>query len=160
MKKDAFGELYCLYFKQVYLYAYSLCRNHHMAEDLTNDTFYKAMLALDKEVPSTKYWLLRVCRNLFFDFCRKNRDKILPLEDALLSRDEDPLEKLLQDEKHRRLYRAMQALSQWDRELLTMFYYGECSIHWISDFTGHSPGAVKTALSRARSRLKNLMQEE
>lgn len=101
MKKDILDDVYRLYSKQVYLYAYSLCRNHHMAEDLTGDTFYKAMLALDQDVPSIKYWLLRVCRNLFFDSGRKNQGDPLPLEEEMLSGGENPLERLLQNEKHR-----------------------------------------------------------
>ncbi|WP_091231323.1 sigma factor [Fontibacillus panacisegetis] len=55
VKKDALDEVYRLYSKQVYLYAYSLCRNYHMAEDLIRDTFYTAMLALDKDMPNIKY---------------------------------------------------------------------------------------------------------
>lgn len=160
MKKDTLDEVYRLYSRQVYLYACSLCGNHHMAEDLTGDTFYKAMLALDKDVPSIKYWLLRVCRNLFADRCRKSHGEALPLEEELISGGGDPLEKLLQNEKYRKLYAAMQELSQSDREQLTMFYFLDCSIHQISAFTGRTPGAVKTALSRARVRLKRLLQEE
>lgn len=160
MKKDALDEVYRLYSKQVYLYAYSLCGNYHMAEDLTGDTFYKAMLALDKDVPSIKYWLLRVCRNLFFDCCRKNPKEILPLEETLISSGSDPLENLLQNEKKQQLSAAIQELSPMDRELLTMFYFLDCSIHQIAAFTERTPGSVKTALSRARGRLKNILQED
>ncbi|QIB68944.1 sigma-70 family RNA polymerase sigma factor [Aminipila butyrica] len=160
MKKDALDEVYRLYSKQVYLYAYALCGNVHMAEDLTGDTFYKAMLALDKHVPNIKYWLLRVCRNLFFDCCRKGPKEMLPLEETVLSTGEDPLEMLLQNEKKQQLSAAMKELSQSDRELLTMFYFLDCSIHQIAAFTERTPGSIKTALSRARIRLKNILQED
>ena len=67
MKNDDLEEVYSLYAKQVYLYARSLCNNHYMAEELTSDTFYKALLSLDGKSTSIKYWLLRVCRNLFLE---------------------------------------------------------------------------------------------
>lgn len=159
MRTDALDDVYRLYSRQVYLYAYSLCGNHHMAEDLTGDTFYKAMLAMDRDIPSIKYWLLRVCRNQFFDQCRKNQGETLPFEEEFLSNGEDPLEQLVLNEKKRNLYTAMRELSQWDRELITMFYFLDCSIQQIAVFTERSPGAVKTALSRARSRLKKLLKE-
>ncbi|WP_313340456.1 hypothetical protein [Sedimentibacter sp.] len=39
-----------------------------MAQDLTSETFFKAMLSLDDNVLYIKYWLFRVCKNLFIDY--------------------------------------------------------------------------------------------
>lgn len=44
---DQMEKLYIKYHKELYLYAFSLCKNHHLAQDLTSDTFFKAYLSLD-----------------------------------------------------------------------------------------------------------------
>ena len=45
-----FQEVYDLYFRDVYRYALSLCRNEAVAEEITQETFYKALAKLDKEI--------------------------------------------------------------------------------------------------------------
>ena len=42
-----FKEVYKLYFRDVYHYTYSLCRNASMAEEITQETFFKALNGLD-----------------------------------------------------------------------------------------------------------------
>lgn len=160
MTQDALEHVYTLYARQVYLYARSLCGSHHVAEELTADTFYKAMLALDKESPHIKYWLLRVCRNLFVDHCRRSKREPVPLPEALSATECDPADIHWQSEERRALYLAMLRLSAHDRELLTMYYFLDCTIAQIAAHTGRTAGAVKTALCRARTRLKNMMEEE
>lgn len=73
MINDKIEELYIKYHKEVYLYAYSLCKNHHISQDLTSDTFYKAYLSMNSEVEYIKYWLFRVCKNQYIDYLRKSK---------------------------------------------------------------------------------------
>ena len=46
-KVTNFHEVYNLYFRDVYRYALSLCRNESVAEDITQETFYKALEKLE-----------------------------------------------------------------------------------------------------------------
>ena len=43
-----FDEIYKRYFNDVYKYALSLTRNEHIAEEITQETFFKALRAIDK----------------------------------------------------------------------------------------------------------------
>ena len=163
MKQDMLEELYRSCAGQVYLYALSLCKDPHQAEELTSDTFYKALLCLEEEREGVKYWLLKVCRNLFLDRARRQRRrKELPLEEEWLTGQgqDNPLEEYLQNEERQALYRALLRLPPFDRELLTMFYFAGCGTAQIASLTGKTPGAVKTGLSRARIRLKKGLEEE
>ena len=73
MLNDRLEQLYSKYYRQVYLYALSLCRSRHQADDLTSETFFKALLSLQESTPYIKYWLFRVCKNLYLDSMRKKQ---------------------------------------------------------------------------------------
>lgn len=64
MVTDDLENLYIKYHRELYLYAFSLCKNYHLAEDLTSDTFFKAMISLDEESSYIKYWLFRARKKL------------------------------------------------------------------------------------------------
>jgi RNA polymerase sigma-70 factor (ECF subfamily) len=160
VRHDELEELYRAYAKEVYLYALALCKDAHLAEDLTCDTFYKALLSLDSNTTGVKFWLLRVCKNLFIDWQRKKRrERGVLAEEAVLGGN-SPLDTVLQNDTRQRLYRSMLRLSETDREMLAMFYFLDCGTAQIAALLGRSAGAVKTGLSRARARLKKILEEE
>ena len=162
MNKNDIEHLYTIYGKQIFLYALTLCKNWHSAEDLTSEAFYKALLSLDDDVKNIKSWLFRVCRNLFIDdYRKKKREVIQEIEDDCLSSGEaGPLDTVLKDDAHQKLYLAIMKLSQSDREILVMYYFLNCDIKQISIHFARTTGATKTSLSRARSRLKKVLEEE
>ena len=160
MNGDLLEDIYRRYYNDVYLYAYSLCRSRHKAQELTSDTFFKALLSCDRETPSMKYWLLRVCKNTFLDERRKERKRgLFPLDDLPLKADEqDPLDQILQKNAEKSLYQAILRLPEATREVLLLFYFHGFSGKQIADMTGRTPGAVRTLLYRARTQLRDLLK--
>ena len=73
MKPKQLEDLYGRYAQELYLYAYSLCQNRSMAQDLVSDTFYRALLSLEGTDLGWRSWLYRVCRNLWMDYLRRQR---------------------------------------------------------------------------------------
>ncbi|MBP1582097.1 MAG: RNA polymerase sigma factor [Oscillospiraceae bacterium] len=159
MEKDLLEEIYARYYRDVYLYAYSLCKNHHLAQEICSDTFFKALISCDDNTAAIDYWLLRVCKNCFIDQWRRvRRRKEQPLEEIpLQAENSDPLEQILQQEERRRLYQAILQLPEAAREVVLLFYFHGFSGQQIAALTGRSPGAVRTLLYRARSQLKELL---
>ena len=51
MNHDELEQLYRQYYNELYLYAYSMCRNHTAAQDIVSDTFFKALLSLKDDHP-------------------------------------------------------------------------------------------------------------
>lgn len=85
MEKWTLDDLYRFYLHDVYRYLLSLTRDHHVAEDLVQETFYRAYVAFEKaEVDKVKPWLFRVARNAFIDHYRKNK-RVIPAEDSELN---------------------------------------------------------------------------
>ena len=153
MESDVLRELYEKYHQKAYLYVLSLCRDKETAEDIVSEGSEKAFLTVEGCPEGFFWWLLRVCRNLWLDTLRKQKRQggEMPKEIPV---PEDALSGVLQKEENRRLYTAMNRLSPADRELLIWHYFGGLSIRQMAGLRGISETAVKTALFRARARLK------
>ena len=66
----------------------------------------------------------------------------------------------MQEERYAALYRALAKLPERPRELLTLHYFGGLPLARVGELAGLSPGAAKTALCRARQRLRQIMEED
>ncbi|UQZ35271.1 RNA polymerase subunit sigma-24 [Paenibacillus sp. PK3_47] len=72
MKPNSLDDHYQSYVHDIYRYLYALSRDHHLAEDLMQETFYRAYLYLeDCREDRIKPWLFRVAYNAFIDYTRK-----------------------------------------------------------------------------------------
>ena len=144
MEPRTLEELYRRYAGELYLYAYSLCQNEAQAQDLTAEAFCRALLALDGADAGWRSWLYKVCRNLWLDQVRRSRRLAPEPPGPELAAEGDVLEELLQEERRRAVYRAVQALSPVDRE--------------AGEAMGLTPGAARTLLCRARKKLKSRLE--
>ena len=158
---DQMEKLYREYYREVYLYALSLCKDYHLAQDLTAEAFYRAYLSVDEAETYIKYWLFKVCKNLYVDFLRKNREDSYT-EPRELSQGEEnsPLEKLIKGEENRRLYSAILRLGEGSREILILYYFGGYSVKEIAKVRRMTENAVKTTLFRARRQLRSDMEDK
>ena len=93
-----FEQIYNTYFNPVYLYIRKLSGNEHIAEEITSETFFKAMQSIDsfREDCDLRVWLCQIAKNCYYSHLKKQKNisKIegLELEDLV-----DP--NLLIDEK-------------------------------------------------------------
>jgi len=159
MEKDDMEIVFNKYNRELYLYAFSLCKNHHLAQDLTSDTFYKAYLSMD-DVKYFKFWLFRVCKNLYLDICKKNKVMDSKFKfDELSVETETPLDKIIINERKKQIFKVILELNDSYKEILILYYYSDFSIKEISLSKDISIGATKTMLSRARKKLKLKMEE-
>ena len=138
MEPRTLEELYRRYAGELYLYAYSLCQNEAQAQDLTAEAFCRALLALDGADAGWRSWLYKVCRNLWLDQVRRSRRLAPEPPGPELAAEGDVLEELLQEERRRAVYRAVQALSPVDREIVTLHYYGGLSLKEAGEAMGLS----------------------
>lgn len=153
-------KLYIKYHRELFLYAFSLCKNYHLAQDLTSDAFFKAYLSLD-DVDYIKYWLFRVCKNLYFDFLKENREyssgNIL---ENTLTNNKTALDKIIESEDKKNLYNLILSLHESYKEVLILYYFSNFSLKEISMIRNTTEGAAKTMLFRARKRLKRELEGE
>lgn len=161
MNNDNFEILYKKYNRELYIYALSLCKDYHLSQDLVSETFFKALLSLDIGEGYIKYWLFRVCKNLYLDYLKKNsRLEDMEVSANKLSIEDDTLDKIILNEDRRRIYYKVLSLQLSYKEIIILYYYCNLSLKEISSITGISQGAARTLLFRARKKLKEFLEEE
>lgn len=146
-------QLYQKYQKEIYLYLYSLCKNRDLAEDLTQETFLKAILSLPDSHTNVRAWLYMVARNLYFNHKKKDRKQV-SLEEFGDEMCDDTstqvLEHLLQDERRRLLYQALQHLKEDKREVLMLQYFGGLSQKEIAALLRKTPENIRILAYRGK----------
>ncbi len=143
------------YRNNLYVMAFSVCKNAHDAEDVVQDTFIQYW-AIKKEFESEQHiraWLLRVAinkaKNKNSVFFRRNS---LPLEDYIQTL-------TFESEESSELFEAVMHLPEKYRIVIHLFYYEDYSIKEIADILKLTQGNVKVRLSRARLLLRNTLKE-
>lgn len=86
------NEVLCAEYEAVYHYALSICRNETEAQDLTQETFLKAMNAVEsfKGNSSLYTWLCAIAKNLWINRCKKQSREIIPENIAEMGQDDQP----------------------------------------------------------------------
>ena len=131
-----------------------------MAEDIVADAFVKAYLSLPDEIPSFRYWLLRVCKNLWLDHCRRSKKLVSEEALAAIADPRTPESVFLTNERQQILWQAIATLSPLDRELVTLHYFSGLPLNEIAALMGKSHDAVRQRMVRLRTALKQRMEEQ
>jgi len=136
---DDFEMLYTLHFNSVYRYILSLCRNETTAEDVTSETFLKAMGAIDKFKGecSINVWLCQIAKNTYFSLLRKRKgEEILDLDFELESGFSDFTERLMDKASALEIHRCLHTLEEPYKEVFTLRTLGELSYAEIAKLFG------------------------
>ena len=159
MDADLLEELYRKYYSAAVLYCTVLCGDEHLAQDIASDAFVKAYLSLPNDVPSFRYWLLRVCRNLWIHHLRKRKWEISPEPLQYMTDGVTPETTYLRDERNRCLWRAISELPPLDRELLTLHYISGLRLQEAAKLIGKSYDATRQRMVRLRQTLRIRLEE-
>lgn len=161
---ERWAEVYQAYFLDVYRYALSLCRERALAEDLTSDTFLKAMDAFHKfrgDCP-VNLWLCRITRNLYVSHLRKH-SRVIPVEEipepgtALW---EDPAEVVSTQDAGERALAAALALSEPARQIVLLRSVMGMGFKDIAALYGKGENWACVVYHRARKKLKEALEEQ
>jgi RNA polymerase sigma-70 factor (ECF subfamily) len=161
------AELYEQYSGPVFGYLLRLSGDHPLADELTGETFYRAMLVLDgfRGEASFKTWLLRIARNLYLRRMEREQ-RMISLEDlqgqgvTFTASQADPETELLHQERSQAIQRVLLSLSESDRSILLLKAQEGMLCKEIAQVLGISVAAVKVRLYRARRRLADALSEE
>ena len=107
-------KIYEEYFETVNKYLFCLTHNNDISEELTQETFYKAVKKINTYQGECKMsvWLCQIAKNLWYDQCRKNKNNIdLEEMEALCFQDSNTVEdKIISNEEKISIYKKMQNL--------------------------------------------------
>ena len=145
--RDACVQLVKAHHGPVYRLLFHLCRDAHLAEDLTQETFAAAWQGSGsfKGSSSLATWLHRIAYRKFVDACRRGRHRVLgePLDqvsDQVCSNAPGQLESVLADERCRNLYQGLARLEQAERDVLVLHYLQGLSFRQMAEVLAVGPG--------------------
>ena len=159
MKTDSFDRIYQEYFDPVYRYALSLAGDRHVAEEITQETFFRAMRSLDRFRGdcSVKSWLCAIARNAWLSLQRKG--KPLPLESAeQLAGEDDPEAAILCRDEGLHIHRLVHDLPEPYREVFLLRTLGQLRFGDIGELFGKSENWACVIYHRARAKIKDKME--
>ena len=141
-------------YARVYGSLVRLCGDPDQAADLTQETYRKAWQSLGdfREASQVSTWLYRIAYNTFLN-SRRRPFRIVPMEPAVeataVASDPPPDETAEEHESRNRLRRAVLALPEELRSVVTAHYWGEVPVAEIAKQEGMTPPGVRKRLARA-----------
>ena len=155
-KVTDFQEVYSLYFRDVYRYALSLCRNEFIAEEITQETFYKALSKLDSFDGRCKIsvWLCQIAKNTYMSMCRKDKHLNHDAEIDLLADDKSIEEDFSDREMAFAIHKILHALDEPYKEVFSLRTFGELSFKQIAELFGRTETWARVTYHRARLKIK------
>ena len=160
---EAFGTLYRRYLDPIFRYVRVRVGNEQIAEDLTETIFLRAYETLSRYVERGKpfsAFLYQVARNLLVDYYRK-QFKEVSLESAERVAKDLPAmdERIIQDERLRVLYRALEELPPDYQEVIRLRVVMGMPTSTVSTWMGRKEGATRVLLHRALQALRRRLDE-
>jgi len=130
-------------YAKVFYHTLKQVKNNHDSADITQNTFFKAFIHYKKvrNLASLEPWLFTICNNEIKQFYR-DRDKAMPLVESQTS------------SKYDELYAAIDLLSDIQRQVVLLKYFGGYTMQELAIVLSLSPATVKSRLYEARQTLK------
>jgi RNA polymerase sigma-70 factor (ECF subfamily) len=154
---DGIHYLYIRYADDVFAYVQSIVRDHHGAEDITQNVFAKLITAIEKyEERSVPFaaWIMRVARNATLDHLRARRQ--IPVEEVRVN---DPCDERLEFERRQCLKEALAGLPEEQRTVLVLRHVLGLSPPEIAERLGKTESSVHGLHHRGRAGLKAALIE-
>lgn len=148
---EDYQEIYSLYFQDVYKYVLALSRDPNLAEEITQETFFKALKSLDSFQGQCKLyvWLCQIAKNTFLSYLKKHKEP----------ETEEPLahsleEMLLNKESAFQIHQALHNLPEPYKEVFSLRVLGELSFRQIGLLFGKTENWARVTYHRARLKIK------
>ena len=173
---EAFGQLYDLYVDTVYRYVYVRVGDQQLAEDITSETFLRALRRLDSftwQGRDIAAWFVTIARNLIADHRKSSRFRLEVATDELVGLDDGrrptptggaappaPEAAAVTKARDVRLVEAIRALKPEQQECIALRFFQEFSVAETALAMGRSQGAIKQLQLRAVRALAGILGAE
>ncbi len=159
-----FEEIYKTYFKSVYNYILRLSGNEHIAEEITSDTFFKAMKSIGKfrGECDIRVWLCQIAKNSYYSYLKKSR-KTESIDDThfpeIVAPDASPEEQASRKEDFLMVRKALHDIAEPYKEVFMWRVFGELSFKEIGELYGKTDNWACVTYHRARKMIQLRMEE-
>jgi RNA polymerase sigma-70 factor (ECF subfamily) len=162
---EAFGELYDHYVTLVHRYAYHRVGDRATAEDVTSETFVRALRRIDSlsfQGRDVGAWLVTIARNIIRDQVKSGRYRLEVSTADMRDADrvtEGPEDAVVQKLTNEQLMSCVQQLGSEQQECIALRFLQGMSVSETAEIMGKKEGAIKALQHRAVRRLAGLLPE-
>ncbi len=157
-----FESIYYEHFHSVYKYVLSLCQNKTIAEDVTQEAFYKAMENLDKFDGKGRIfvWLCQIAKNTYYSLHKKQKRLVSESDSDLASQTAPDFEGVyLDNETSKKLHLLLHHLNEPYKEVFTLRVFGELPFSQIGEIFGKTDSWARLIFYRAKNELRKRLDE-
>ena len=159
-----FEQIYRTYFKLIYHYVWQLSGNEHIAEEITSETFYKAINSIDsfRGDCNMRVWLCQIAKNTYYSYLKKNK-KVSSFDELDLQNiaaADAPIDaQICEQEDARQLRKIVHDISEPYKEVFMWRVFGELSFKEIGDLYGKTDNWACVTYHRARKMIQSRLEE-
>lgn len=154
-----FSEIYKLYFDDVYKYVLTLSKNELIAEEITQETFFKALKNIDKFNGSCKLyvWLCQIAKNTYFTMYKKQSNN----KNLVDNKESNDLEKeLINKEKAFDIHKILHHMQEPHKEVFTLRTFGELPFNKIGQLFGKTDSWARVTYHRAKLKIQEELNKK
>lgn len=154
-----FDEIYSAYFSEVYKFVLTLCRDPSLAEEITQEAFFKTLKSIDGFNGGCKLstWLCKIAKNTYLDYIKKeNRRSDYPLE--FIPSEENVEARLSDKETAYAIYKILHKLKEPYKEVFWLRTFGELSFAQIGELFDKTESWARVTYYRAKLLIKEELQ--
>lgn len=156
-----FEDIYQRYFRDVYRFSLSLTQDRALAEEIVQDTFFRALKALDKFDGSKdiRAWLFTIARNAYYSYCRAHK-RTLSQEDLPQDlADSVRIEERVEDEESAfAIHQFLHSMEEPYKEVFSLRVFGELPFEKIGRLFGKSANWARVTFYRAKVQIIEHME--
>ncbi|MCM1264418.1 MAG: sigma-70 family RNA polymerase sigma factor [Butyrivibrio sp.] len=158
-----FEQIYRTYFKSVYLYILKLSGNKHLAEEITSETFLKAMKSIGdfRGECDMRVWLCQIAKNAYYSYLKRS-NRIVNIDEAELQNVADVNvsieERLGTQEEVRKIRKVLHTMSNPYKEVFMWRVFGELSFKEIGTLYGKTDNWACVTYHRAKKMIQSRLE--
>lgn len=158
-----FESIYNEHFHSVYRYIFSLCQNEALAEEITQETFFKAFENMDRFHGECRLyvWLCQIAKNTYFSYLKKQKRYASANEHEPNDFYDNTLENELID--HDTAWQIQKILHQLDntyKEVFMLRVFAELSFSQIGELFGKTDSWARLVFYRTKKELRRRLHED
>ena len=157
-----FEEIYATYFSDVYMYIRRLSRDEHLAEEITSETFFKAISSIEsfRGECDTRVWLCQIAKNCYFTYLKKTQ-RIDSIEDIeIAEQSENFEERFFQKDAAMQIQKVLHDITDPYKEVFMWRVFAEMSFKQIGQIFHKSENWACVTYHRARKMIKERLEAD
>lgn len=153
---NEFEKIYLEYFNDVYKFVLSISKNNSIAEDIVQETFFKALKSIDRlsNDSSVKSWLFQIAKNTYLTYISKGKKNITLDNIGDIANNIDIEREFLNKETSKKIHKIIHKLKEPYKEVFYLRIFSGLSFKEIADIFDKEENWARQIFHRSKIMIK------